>query len=82
MIPHTERQDRLENADEILNERVADTFAEDGTDAPHNKQPEDDEDESWTVDNDVRTDAGTTVGFFDVSHRNCNCGTILSGSTQ
>lgn len=68
MILHTERQDRLENTDEILNERVADAFAGDGTGAPHNKQPEDDEDENWTVDNDVRTDAGTTVGFFDVSH--------------
>uniref|UniRef100_UPI003EB9A5E7 IS630 family transposase n=1 Tax=Halobellus sp. EA9 TaxID=3421647 RepID=UPI003EB9A5E7 len=67
-IPRTERPDRPENADEILDERVADAFAEDDGDKPHNKQPEDDSDEEWTLDDDVRTDGGTTVGFFDVSH--------------
>ena len=67
-IPRTERPDRPENADEILDERVADAFAEDDEDEPHNKQPEDDSDEEWTLDDDVRTDGGTTVGFFDVSH--------------
>ena len=24
--------------------------------------------DEWTVDDDVRTDVGTTVGFFDISH--------------
>jgi len=67
-IPRTERPDRPENADEILDERVADAFTEDDGDEPHNKQPEDDSDNEWTFDDDVRTDGGTTVGFFDVSH--------------
>ena len=52
----------------ILDERVGDAFAEDTTDDPHNTRPEDDSDEEWTVDDDVRTDGGTTVGFFDISH--------------
>ena len=67
-IPRTERPDRPDNASEILDERVGDAFAEDDTDDPHNKQPEDDTDEEWTVDDDIRTDGGTTVGFFDISH--------------
>ena len=67
-IPRTERPDRPDNAEEILDECVGDAFAEDTTDDPHNKQPEDDSDEEWTVDDDVRTDGGTTVGFFDISH--------------
>jgi len=40
-----ERPDRPDNADEILDERVADAFAEDEIDELHNKQPEDDSDE-------------------------------------
>lgn len=67
-IPRTERPDRPEDADEILDERVADAFAEGETDDPHNKRPEDDSDKEWTVDDDVRTDGGTTIGFFDISH--------------
>jgi len=67
-IPRTERPDRPDNAEEILDERVGDAFAEDETDEPHNKREEDDSDEEWTVDDDVRTDGGTTVGFFDISH--------------
>jgi len=67
-IPRTERPDRPDNAEEILDERVGDAFAEDETDEPHNKQPEDDSDEAWSVDDDVWTDGGTTVGFFDISH--------------
>ncbi len=67
-IPRTEGPDRPKDANEILEERVADAFVEDETDDPHNKRPEDDSDEEWTVDDDVRTDGGTTVGFFDISH--------------
>ena len=67
-IPRTERPDRPNNADEILDERVADAFDEDETDDPHNKRLEDDSDEEWTVDDDIRTDGGTTIGFFDISH--------------
>ena len=51
----------------MLDERVADAFDEGNSADPHNKRPEDDEQE-WTVDEDVRTDGGTVVGFFDISH--------------
>ncbi len=33
-----------------------DGFDEDETDDPHNKQPGDDSDVEWTVDEDMRTD--------------------------
>ena len=67
-IPRTERPDRPDNAAEILDERVGDAFAEDTTDDPHNTRPEDDSDEEWTVDDEIRTDGGATVGFFAISH--------------
>jgi len=63
-IPRTERPDRPDNAAEILDERVSDAFDEDETDDPHNKRPEDGSDSEWTVDEDVWTDGGMTVGFF------------------
>ena len=38
-IPRTKRPSRPENAEEILDERVADAFVEAEDDEPHNKQP-------------------------------------------
>jgi hypothetical protein len=67
-IPRTERPDQPENADEILDERVADAFAEDDGDEPHNKQPEDDNDEEWTLDDDVMN-LGLTSSFSQWAHR-------------
>jgi transposase len=66
-IPRPKRPSRPDNADEILNERVDDAFAEDDSDDPHNKR-EGDEEEGWVVDDDVCTDGGTVFGFFDASH--------------
>lgn len=68
-IPRTKRPDRPDNAEEILDERVEYAFDED-SEGPHNK-PESDEDDDtkeWSVDEDVRTDGGTVLGFFDLSH--------------
>jgi len=65
-IPRTKRPSRPENAEGILGERVDDALAED-MDEPHNKR-EDDADEGWVVDDDICTDGGTVVGFFDASH--------------
>ena len=65
-IPRTKRPSKPENADEILVERVADAFDEDD-DEPHNKREGDDE-EGWVVDDDICTDGGTVLGFFDTSH--------------
>jgi len=67
-IPRTKRPSRPENAEEILDERVADAFDEDAHDQPHNKREDDDDDEDWDTDHDVCTDGGTVVGFFDISH--------------
>jgi transposase len=68
-IPRTERPSCPENADEILDERVEYAFDEEADDTPHNKDDDDEDDEAaWTVDDDVRTDGGTVVGFFDISH--------------
>ena len=67
-IPRTKRPDRPENADEILDERVEYAFDEETFDQPHNKRESDDDDEDWERDDDIRTDGGTTVGFFDLSH--------------
>ncbi|WP_435079608.1 IS630 family transposase [Halococcus sp. AFM35] len=64
-IPRTKRPSRPENAEEILEERVGDAFDED-TDEPHNKQDGDDE-EGWVVDDEICTDGGTVLGFFDTS---------------
>lgn len=63
--PRPRRPSRPDNAEEILNERVDDALEE--TDQPHNKRDGDGE-EGWILDDDVRTDGGTVVGFFDVAH--------------
>jgi len=67
-IPRTERPDRPDNADKILDERVADAFDEEGPEKPHNKRSNDDSSENWVVDDDICTDGGTAIGFFDISH--------------
>jgi transposase len=64
--PRSKRPSRPENPDDILEERVDDAFDEDEDDQPHNKRDGDD-DEGWIVDDDVCTDGGTVVGFFDAS---------------
>src|SRR6056297_1708093 len=53
--PRPKRPHRPENPDEILNE----------DDQPHNKREGDEE--GWVVDDDVCTDGGTVLGFFDAS---------------
>ena len=65
-IPRTKRPSRPDNAEEILDERVADAFDEEQAD-PHNKRAGDDE-EGWVVDEDICTDGGTVIGFLDASH--------------
>ena len=67
-IPRTKRPDRPENAEEILDERVEYAFDEDAHDDPHNKREGDEEEEDWETDDDICTDGGTVVGFFDISH--------------
>ncbi len=64
--PRPKRPNRPENPEEILDERVGDALDE-ADDEPHNKQENDDED-GWIVDDDVCTDGGTVIGFFDASH--------------
>ena len=78
-IPRTKRPDRPENAEEILDERVEYAFDEDAHDDPHNKREDDEEDEDWETDDDICTDGGIVVGFFDISHH--NHGTIRSECT-
>jgi transposase len=63
--PRPKRPYQPENPDEILEERVDDALDED--EEPHNKRADDDE-EGWVVDEDVCTDGGTVIGFFDASH--------------
>ena len=65
-IPRTKRPSRPDNANEVLDERVGDAFDEDD-DEPHNKR-EGDENGGWVVDDDICTDGGTVLGFFDASH--------------
>ena len=65
-IPRPKRPSRPDNAEEVLDERVADAFDEE-SEEPHNKR-EDDDENGWVVDEDVRTDGGTVLGFFDASH--------------
>jgi transposase len=65
-ILRPKRPSRPDNAEEILDERVADAFDEESED-PHNKRVDDDEN-GWVVDEDVQTDGGTVLGFFDASH--------------
>jgi len=67
-IPRTKRPDRPDNAEGILDERVEYAFDEDVHDQPHNKREDDEDDEDWERDEDVRTDGGTVIGFFDLSH--------------
>jgi transposase len=66
-VPRPRRPERPDDAEEILDERVGDALDEDGSDEPHNRRDGDDEEE-WAVDDDIRTDGGTVVGFFDASH--------------
>ena len=66
-IPRTKRPSRAENAEEVLDERVGDAFDEEPDDAPHNKRDGDDE-KGWVVDEEIRTDGGTVLGFLDTSH--------------
>ena len=65
-IPRTKRPSQPENAEEILDERVADAFDEAEDDEPHNKQAGDEE-EGWVVGDTICTDGGTVLGFFDTS---------------
>ena len=62
--PRPKRPWRPENPKEILEERVDDALDE--GDQPHNKREEDD-DEGWVINDDVCTDGGTVLGFFDAS---------------
>jgi transposase len=62
--PRPKRPHQPENPDEILEERVEDALDED--EQPHNKREGEDE-EGWVVDDDVCTDGGTVLGFFDAS---------------
>lgn len=63
--PRPKRPKRPDNAEEILEDRVEDALDE--KEEPHNKRDSDDE-EGWTLDENIRTDGGTVVGFFDASH--------------
>jgi len=56
--PRPKRPNRPENPEEVLDET---------DDEPHNKE-EGDEEDGWVVDDDICTDGGTVVGFFDASH--------------
>jgi Transposase and inactivated derivatives len=69
-IPRPKRPDRPENAEEILDERVEYAFDEDTREQPHNKHETDEtaDGDEWYVDEDVRTDGGAVLGFFDLSH--------------
>jgi len=62
----TKRPSHPDNAEKILNERVDDALTEEIDDS-HNKR-ENHDDEGPVVDDDIRTDSGTVVGFFDTSH--------------
>jgi len=62
--PRPKRPHRPENPDEILKERVDDALDED--EQPHNKREGEDQ-EGWTVNDNICTDGGTVLGFFDAS---------------
>jgi len=62
--PRPKRPHQPDNPEEILEERVDDALDE--GDSPHNKEPEDPE-KGWVVDDDICTDGGTVLGFFDAS---------------
>jgi transposase len=61
--PQSTRPHQPENPDEIFEERV-DALEED--DRPHNNH-ERENDEGWVVDDDMYTDGGTVLGFFEAS---------------
>lgn len=65
-IPRPKRPSRPENAQEILDERLDEALDQTEDDEPYNKR-HDDAEGGWTLDDDVRTDGGTLIGFFDVS---------------
>lgn len=60
--PRPQRPSRPENADEILDDRLAEALGDD--EAVPNKRSGDDDDGGWTLDDDIVTDGGTVVGFF------------------
>ncbi len=62
--PRPKRPHQPENPDEILKERVDDALDEENH--PQNKR-EGEGDDGWVVDDDVCTDGGTVLGFFDAS---------------
>jgi transposase len=62
--PRPKRPHQPENPDEILEERVNDALDEENH--PQNKR-EGEDDDGWVVDDDVCTDGGTVLGFFDAS---------------
>jgi hypothetical protein len=77
--PRPKRLFRPENADKILEERVADAFDEE-TETVHNKRPDD---EGRVLDDDICTDRGTVVGFVMLFIRNhttihIECGTSMN----
>jgi len=65
--PRPKRPSRPDDAEEILDERVADALDEADTDESYNKY-EDDNGKTWVVNNDIYTDGGTAMGSFDVLH--------------
>ena len=62
--PRPKRPHQPENPDEILEERIDDALEE--GDQAHNKR-EGEPDDGWTVNDDICTDGGTVLGFFDAS---------------
>jgi hypothetical protein len=64
-IPRAKRLSRPDSVEENLDERVNDALAED-TEGPYNKR--EDVEESYVINDDVCTDRGTVVGFFDASN--------------
>jgi len=64
--PRPKRPNRPENPEALLDERVGDALDEAADEEPHNKREGDDED-GWVVDEDICTDGGTVIGFFDAS---------------
>ncbi|MFC6767630.1 IS630 family transposase [Natrinema soli] len=62
--PRPKRPHQPENPDEILEERVDDALEE--GDKSHNKR-EGEDDDGWVVDDNICTDGGTVLGFFDAS---------------
>ena len=58
-----ERPDRPENTYEMLDERVGNVFAKNELNDPHNKRKGEENDEVWTVGDDVLTDSGNVVRF-------------------